>query len=55
MSKSYEERRRYRIGDFEYLLGDDDRTAWISEGNSGGAIIYTMPEKDWRQMGVGNI
>lgn len=45
MSKSYEERRRYRVGDFEYLLDDDDRTAWISEGNSGGARVYSMPEK----------
>ena len=45
MSKKWEDRRRYRIGDFEYLLDDEDRTAWISEGNSGGAKVYTMPEK----------
>ena len=45
MSKRYEERRKYRIGDFEYLLDDDDRTAWIYEGNSGGAKVYTMPDK----------
>lgn len=45
MSKRYEERRRYKIGDFEYLLDDDDRTAWIYEGNSGDARVYTMPEK----------
>ena len=44
MSKKWEDRRRYRIGDFEYLLDDEDRTAWISEGNSGGAKVYTMPE-----------
>ena len=44
MNKKWEDRRRYKIGDFEYLLDDDDRTAWISEGNSGGARVYTMPE-----------
>ena len=44
MSKPYEDRRRYRIGDFEYLIDDDDRTAWISEGSSGGARVYSMPE-----------
>ena len=50
VSKSYEKRRRYRIGDFEYLLNDEDRTALISEGNSGGAKAYTMPvivEIEW--------
>ena len=45
MGKSYGERRRYRIGDFEFLLDDDDRTAWIDEGNSGGVNVYTMPER----------
>ena len=29
MSKRYEERRKYRIGGFEYLLDDDDLAAWI--------------------------
>ena len=45
MSKTYEERRRVRQGDFEYLVDDDDRTAWISEGHCGGARVYTMPGK----------
>jgi len=45
VSKTYEERRRVRQGDFEYLVDDDDRTAWISEGHCGGARVYTMPGK----------
>ena len=45
MSKRYEERRKYSIGDFEYLLDDEDGTAWIDDGNSGGAKVYTLPEK----------
>lgn len=45
MSKAFDERRKVRQGDFEYLVDDDDRTAWINEGNSGGARIYTLPEK----------
>lgn len=43
MTKSHNERRRYRIGEFEYLLDDDNRTAWIDKGNCGGAKVYTMP------------
>lgn len=45
MSKTYEERRRVCQGDFEYLVDDDDRTAWIGEGHCSGARVYTMPEK----------
>ena len=45
MSKDFDERRKVPQGDFEYLVDDDDRTAWINEGNSGGARIYTLPEK----------
>ena len=44
MSKAYNERRRVRKGEFEYLVDDDDRTAWICKGNSGGAKVYTLPE-----------
>lgn len=44
MSKGYYERRRFRSGDFEYLLDDDDRTAWIDKGCSGGARVYSLPE-----------
>ena len=44
MSKAYNERRRVRQGEFEYLVDDDDRTAWIYKGNSGGAKVYTLPE-----------
>ena len=39
------ERRTVSRDGFEYLLDDDDRTAWIKEGNSGGARVYVMPEK----------
>ena len=39
------ERRTASRNGFEYLLDDDDRTAWIKEGNSGGARVYVMPEK----------
>lgn len=45
MSKSWEERRRLRVGEFEYLLDDDDLTAWITAGSSDGGSIYTLPEK----------
>ena len=44
MSQEKERRTVFRDG-FEYLLDDDDRTAWIQEGNSGGARVYVMPEK----------
>ena len=44
MTKRYEERRRCRMGDFEYMLDDDDLTAWIEDGHSNGARIYTLPE-----------
>ena len=45
MSKIYEQRRRVCMGEFEYLVDDDDQTAWIDVGNSGGAREYTMPDK----------
>ena len=45
MSKSYNERRRVRKGEFEYMVDDDDRTAWVNIGHSGGAKIYLLPEK----------
>lgn len=45
MSKSYDERRFVRQRAFEYLIDDDDLTAWISEGCSGGAEVYTLPEQ----------
>ena len=44
MSKAFDERRKVRQGDFEYLVDDDDKTAWISKGTSGGARVYTLPE-----------
>ena len=44
MSKIYEQRRRVCMGEFEYLVDDDDQTAWIDVGNSGGARVYTLPE-----------
>ena len=43
MSKSYEERRRYKINGWEYLLDDDDHTAWIQDGIIGKKRIYTLP------------
>ena len=45
MSKIYEQRHRVCMGEFEYLVDDDDQTAWIDVGNSGGARVYTMPDK----------
>lgn len=45
MSKSWEQRRRLRVGEFEYLLDDDDLTAWITVGTSKGARVYTLPER----------
>lgn len=45
MTKAYNERRIVRQGTFEYRVDDDDRTAWISEGCSGGAEVYTLPEQ----------
>lgn len=43
MSKNYEERRRYKCGDWEYLLDDDDHTAWISKGHTGKQKVYALP------------
>jgi len=45
MTKSYQDRRRYHAGYFEYLLDDDDGTAWINEGTCFGATVYTLPEE----------
>ena len=45
MSKTYIERRVVRQGAFEYRVDDDDLTAWISKGYSGGAEVYTLPEQ----------
>ena len=45
MSKSWEQRRRLRVGEFEYLLDDDDLTAWITEARSKGARVYTLPDR----------
>lgn len=44
MSKGYYERRLVRLGDFEYLVDDEDRTCWIYSGHSGGARIYHVPD-----------
>lgn len=43
MSKSYLERREWSSGGWSYLLDDDDRTAWIKEGSTGGSRHYTLP------------
>lgn len=45
MGKNYYERRVVRQGAFEYRVDDDDLTAWISKGYSGGAEVYTLPEQ----------
>lgn len=37
-------RRKYQIGDTEYLLDDDDGTAWLDKGNCGNATVYTIPD-----------
>ena len=44
MSKSYDERRTVKSGSFTFLVDDDDLTAWISGGDTGGNRIYTLPE-----------
>ncbi len=43
MSKDYAERHRYICDGWEYLLDDDDRTAWISNGVIGKQKVYTLP------------
>ena len=45
MSKNYNDRREVSQGDFAFLVDDEDRTAWISEGNSGSREVYTLPEQ----------
>ena len=44
MSKSYDERRKVICGDFIYLVDDDDMTAWIGEGHTGGGRTAVLPE-----------
>ena len=44
MSKAYDERRKVSQGGFEYLVDDNDRTAWVNKGHSGGARVYSLPE-----------
>ena len=46
MSKAWNKRRRFRSGDSEYLLDDDDLTAWMEEGGSSkGARVFTLPDE----------
>lgn len=44
MSKSYDERRKIEKDLFTFLVDDDDMTAWISEGQSDGGRVITLPE-----------
>ena len=44
MSKSYDERRKVICGDFIYLVDDDDMTAWIGDGHTGGGRTAVLPE-----------
>ena len=45
MSKTCNKRRIVRQGSFVYWVDDINLTAWISEGCSDGAEVYTLPEK----------
>ena len=38
-------RRKHKAGRFVWLLDDENMTAWIDEGTTGGAKVYTLPEK----------
>ena len=38
-------RRKHKAGKFVWLLDDESMTAWIDEGTTGGAKVYTLPEK----------
>lgn len=44
-TKPYELRRLCKVGDIEYLLDDDDGTAWLCKGIYGGTDICTLPEE----------
>lgn len=37
-------RRIYRIGDIEYLLDEDDGTAWLGDGDCGDAVVFKVPD-----------
>lgn len=43
-SKPYNERRIYRSGKWEYLLDDDDKTAWIVKGHIGRCKRFRIPD-----------
>ena len=44
-TKPYDSRRRYKAGGMEYLLDDDDGTAWLCKGIYGGTDTCTLPEE----------
>lgn len=44
MCKPYNERRIYRSRKWEYLLDDDDKTAWIVKGHIGRCKRFLIPE-----------
>ena len=45
MAKGYDERRHAAIDGYEYLLDDDDMTAWIAHGPREVPEIYALPER----------
>lgn len=44
-TKPYDSRRRYKAGGMEYLLDDEDGTAWLYKGVYGGPETFTLPEE----------
>jgi hypothetical protein len=44
MTKDYQDRRLYKTKGWSHLLDDDDKTAWIDDGDSGGQKVFTLPE-----------
>ena len=44
MTKFYNERRTFSKDGFDYLLDDDDHTAWITHGRTGRKRVYTLPD-----------
>ena len=44
-TKPYDSRRRYKAGGMEYLLDDEDGTAWLCKGVYGEPETFTLPEE----------
>lgn len=44
MGKWNEDREKITVDGFEYLIDREDKTAWINDATTGGAVEYTLPE-----------